>query len=72
MTILTSAKKQIDLRGPEGNAFCLLGIASNFSKQLGHTKEQSDAIQKEMQSSDYDNLVDTFEKYFGDYVGLVL
>lgn len=71
MAILTDVKKRIDLSGPDGNAFCLLGYASSFSKQLGYTKEKSDSIQKEMQSGDYDNLVDTFDKYFGDYVDLV-
>jgi hypothetical protein len=64
-------KPKIDLRGSQGNAYCILGYALNLSKQLGHTKEQSDSIQALMQSSDYDNLIDTFEDNFGEYVDLI-
>jgi len=56
---------EIDLTGPDGNAFALLGYAKNFAKQLGFNGEQ---IIKEMTSGDYENLIDVFEKYFGDYV----
>jgi hypothetical protein len=56
---------EIDLTGPDGNAFALLGYAKNFAKQLGFNGEQ---IIKEMTSGDYENLIDEFEKYFGDYV----
>ena len=55
----------IDLTGPEGNAFNLLALANNFAKQLDL---DGDAIMKEMQSSDYENLVQVFDKYFGDFV----
>lgn len=55
----------IDLTGPDGNAFNLLALANNFAKQLDL---DGDAIMKEMQSSDYENLVQVFDKYFGDFV----
>jgi hypothetical protein len=55
----------IDLTGPEGNAFCLMGYAKKFARQLDLDGNQ---IIKEMQSGNYENLVDTFDKYFGDYV----
>jgi hypothetical protein len=55
----------IDLTGPDGNAFCLMGYANKFARQLNLNSNQ---IIKEMQSGDYENLVDTFDKYFGDYV----
>ena len=55
----------IDLTGPDGNAFCLLGLADKWSKKLGLDK---DKIYKEMTNSDYENLVQTFDKYFGNYV----
>lgn len=60
----------IDLDGPEGNGFCLLGTARNLSRRLRMTKEQQEQIQEEMTSSDYKNLVETFDHYFGDYVTL--
>jgi len=58
---------EIDLTGPEGNAFVLLGYAKNFSKQLELDWE---VVQKEMTSGDYENLIETFEKYFGSFVTL--
>lgn len=32
---LKRKKMQIDLTGEQGNAYCLLGIASSLAKQLG-------------------------------------
>lgn len=61
-------KKEIDISGPEGNAFSLLGTARAFSKELGLDEE---AIQEEMKSSDYENLITVFDKHFGEYVDLV-
>lgn len=58
---------EIDLTGPEGNAFVLIGYASKWAKQLGLDSKQ---IQKEMTSGDYENLIGVVEKYFGDYVTL--
>lgn len=55
----------IDLTGPEGNAYVLMGYASRFAKQLNLDDEK---IIDEMKSGDYDNLVEVFEKYFGDFV----
>ena len=55
----------IDLTGPQGNAFVLLGKAKNFAKQL---ELDGDKIVDEMTEGDYEHLVETFDKYFGDYV----
>ena len=57
----------IDLTGPQGNAYYLLGLAKRFSKQLGI---DSHKVIEEMQFSDYKNLCKVFEKYFSDYVEL--
>ena len=57
----------IDLTGPDGNAFMLIGKASNLAKQLGL---DSKAIQKEMMAGDYENLIKVFDKYFGSFVTL--
>jgi hypothetical protein len=58
---------EIDLTGPDGNAFVLIGYGSRLAKQLGLDK---DAIQKEMMSGDYENLLKVFDKYFGEFVTL--
>lgn len=55
----------IDLTGPDGNAFVLLGYARNYAKQLGL---DADMICNEMRESDYENLISVFDKYFGDFV----
>jgi len=55
----------IDLTGPDGNAFVLMGAARKFAKQLGL---DADGIIKEMTSADYENLIQVFDNYFGDYV----
>jgi signal transduction histidine kinase len=58
-------KVEIDLTGPDGNAFVLIGLASKWSKQLGLDSKK---IQEEMTSGDYENLINTIEKYFGQSV----
>jgi hypothetical protein len=57
----------IDLTGPQGNAFYLLGTASNLAKQLGMNSEE---ICSEMRSGDYENLFEVFDSYFGSIVTL--
>jgi hypothetical protein len=55
----------IDLTGPQGNAFFLMGQASRYARQLGL---DGDAIIAEMKSSNYENLVQVFDRHFGNYV----
>ena len=55
----------IDLTGPEGNAFFLMGRAHRFARDLGL---DGDAIITEMKSGNYENIVQVFDRYFGDYV----
>ena len=68
---MIKSKKQtgieIDLTGPDGNAFVLIGKAGNLAKQL---KLDSNAIQTEMMNGDYEHLVNTFDKHFGNFVTL--
>ncbi len=59
----------IDLSGPEGNAFVLLGYASRWGRELG---KDTARIHKEMTSGDYINLVRVFEREFGEYATLII
>ena len=61
-------KMEIDISGPRGTAYYLLGTAKAFAKELGLDEE---AIQEEMRSGDYENLITVFDKHFGEYVDLV-
>jgi len=58
---------EIDLTGPDGNAFVLIGTATKLARQLGL---DSKAIQAEMMKGDYENLVKVFDKHFGHFVTL--
>jgi hypothetical protein len=65
---LKEKRPQIDLSGPQGNAFCLMGLAKKYAKDLG---KDGEAIQKRMQSGgNYESLVKVFEEEFGEYVDL--
>ena len=55
----------IDLTGPDGNAYALMAYATRFGRQLHLNVEQ---IHTEMMAGDYENLVQVFDKYFGEYV----
>ena len=54
----------IDIRGPQGNAFALMGTAKSLARQLGYDKDEIDEIVNEMMQGDYEHLLDTFEKHF--------
>ena len=58
-------KIEIDLLGPEGNAFALLSIAKNLANKLGM---DWDIIHKEMTSSDYEWLLQVMDYHFGDFI----
>ena len=64
----TQGKPVIDLDGPSGNAFCLLGLAASYLKQLEKSKDDIETILAEMKSGNYDNLLIVFERELGEYV----
>jgi hypothetical protein len=58
-------KIEIDLLGPEGNAFALLGIAKDLCHKTGI---EWNKVQEEMTSSDYENLIQVMDNYFGNLI----
>ena len=58
----------IDLTGPDGNVFVLMGKAKGFARDLDL---DGNKIINEMMSSDYENAVQVFDKYFGSFVTLL-
>ena len=66
----TSKKHIIDLTGPQGNAFYLLGTAMKLCKQIGISSSRTKEIMDELKSSDYEHLITTFDKYFGKLIDL--
>ena len=57
----------INLDGPEGNAFVLLGAAQTLCRQLGLNRDE---VFEDLQAGDYNHLLQTFEGYFGPFVTL--
>ena len=58
---------EIDLTGPDGNAFVLLGYATRLAKQLDKNPNE---IKAEMMGGDYEHLLEVFEREFGNVVTL--
>ena len=61
---------EIDLTGPQGNAYFLLGTASKMGRQLGLDSDEIEVILRNMRSSDYENLINVFDANFGNIVTL--
>jgi hypothetical protein len=60
----------IDLSGPQGNAFYLLGLVKKTFRRAGDT-ELGNQICDEMTKGDYKHLVETFDLYLGNYFDIV-
>jgi hypothetical protein len=58
---------EVDLTGSQGNAFYLMGLASQLSKKMGLDKDE---IIAEMRSGNYENLIKVFDRHFGNLVVL--
>ena len=58
-------KIEIDLTGPDGNAFSLLGIAKDLCHKTGIEWEP---VKNEMTSSDYEWLLQVMDYHFGDFI----
>ena len=58
-------KIEIDLRGPDGNAFMLLSIAKDLANKLG---KDWNLIHAEMTSADYEWLLQVMDYHFGDLI----
>ncbi len=61
-------KPEIDLTGPSGNAYVLLGLADKWAKELGLDHEK---IEEDMKSGNYEHLLEVLEENFGEYVDLI-
>jgi hypothetical protein len=58
-------KIEIDLQGPNGNAFMLLAIAKDLAHQLDM---DWNSVHNEMTSSDYEWLLQVMDYHFGDFI----
>ena len=61
---------EIDLTGPQGNAYSLMGTAKKIGKQIGMSDSYIKEMLDKMMSSDYENLIKVFDDEFGSVVTL--
>tara|TARA_Y100000310_G_C20563230_1_gene754128 strand:+ start:389 stop:586 length:198 start_codon:yes stop_codon:yes gene_type:complete len=61
----------IDLSGPDGNAFALMGYAKKLGRQLGFNRGEIQEIIDLMKNGDYQNLLEVFKEYFGEHVTII-
>lgn len=58
----------INIDGPDGNAYMLLGYAKEYARQLGRDPEP---ILADMKAKDYKHLLRVFNREFGCIVDLL-
>lgn len=61
-------KLQVDISGPQGNAFAIMGLARSLAKQIG---TDPSPIINDMMSGDYENLLRVFDNNFGEVCDLL-
>lgn len=61
----TKSHIEVDLTGPQGNAFYLIALAGSLCHRYDLDSAQ---VRKEMTAGDYENLIQVFENYFGGVV----
>lgn len=61
-------KAEVDLTGPEGNIFVIMGMAKGWAKDLGM---EWDPIQKFIFEHEYDENIKYLDELFGDYVDFI-
>ena len=65
---LENRKIEIDLHGKNGNAMYLLSLVEVIGKQLNIPTEVRKDIKSVMMMGNYEDLIKTFDIWFGDYV----
>ena len=58
----------LDLTGPEGNAFYLIGVARKLATQFEYTKDKIESLTKDLMSGSYEDLILKFDNEFEEYV----
>ena len=66
----TIRKQVIDLTGPQGNSFYLLGLAVKLCNQIGFSGLGTQGILEDMKNGDYEHLITRFDYHFGELIDL--
>jgi hypothetical protein len=62
-------KQTIDLRGPDGNAMALIGMAKNFERQMGNDNKKT--MGEFLKLGSYENIVAEFKKRYKYLVEII-
>lgn len=62
---------EIDLTGPDGNSFFLIGTARRMGREVGMSADYISEMVTRMTSGDYENLIKVFDDEFGSIVTLI-
>lgn len=65
-----NVKITINLDGPQGNSFYLLGIANSLCIDKNLFPGELNVVISDLTKSDYNHLLTKFHKYFKNYVKL--
>lgn len=60
-------KPFIDVSGPGGNAYAIIGCAVYWAKKMG---KDHDSIVERMMAGDYENLLSVFDSEFGEFIDI--
>ncbi len=63
MAWMDNGQLVMDLRGPEGNAFFILGTVRGMLQQLGCDQKYCDEFWAKATAGDYENLLKVVEEY---------
>ena len=58
----------VDLSGPQGNAYALMGVARSIGRQLNRPYNEIKDVETKMMSGDYDHLVKVLFLEYGDFI----
>jgi len=65
---------ELDLRGPEGNVFCVLGTCQRIARQLDVEWDPifTEAMNEPPPGKDgYEQVLEVMQKYFGKYIDFI-
>jgi hypothetical protein len=71
MAMQLRGKTYIDLGGPDGNAFVLMGIADQVLRSMGHGSDEITAFNEDCKSGNYEHLLRSFIAAVGSQVHFV-
>jgi hypothetical protein len=61
----------VDLSGPQGNAYALMGVARSIGRELNRPYNEIKDVETRMMSGNYNDLVKVLYLEYGDFIQFV-